>query len=156
MAYRGSEAYRLDMAERQARWQDHEPFSIVEGGGRDAREREGVSTQFMGRIRLALVCIVAVIALGVARVVLTTATVTALQANGVTQTELSDAQALNVSLRITNADLSNSARIDQIATENYGMVYAPAPECVSTQDPSAAASDPGQASSAEPAQTQAH
>ena len=33
MAYRGSEAYRLDMAERQARWQDHEPFSIVEGVG---------------------------------------------------------------------------------------------------------------------------
>ena len=156
MAYRGSEAYRLDMAERQAQRQGHEPFSIVEGGGRDAREREGVSARFMGRIRLALVCIVAIIALGVARVVLTTATVTALQANSVTQTELSDAQALNVSLRITNAELSNSARIDQIATENYGMVYAPAPERVPAQDPSAPASGSDQASSADPAQTQAH
>lgn len=156
MAYRGSEAYRLDMAERQARRQAHEPFAVVEGGGRDAREREGVSTQFMGRIKLVLVCIGVIIALGVVRVVLTTATVTALQANSVTQTKLSDAQSLNVSLRITNAELSNSARIDQIATENYGMVYASAPERVSAQDSSADASGCGQTSSADPAQTQAH
>ena len=126
MRYQGSEAVRMDVAERSRERRDERveqrpSFSVVTGGGLDARARAGVSPQFLHRVRLAVVCALVFIALGACRVALSTATVSTLQANSALRSQIKEAQALNEDLQVEKSVRSSSSRISRIATQNYGM-----------------------------------
>lgn len=125
MRYQGSEAYSLDRTEQQReRVQERPRFSVVEGGGLDAQARRGVGIDFLARVRV-LVCVaVVLVALGAARVALCSATVSCLSQNMALRSEINDAEATVGDLKVERAQLSSSARIDRIATQNYGMVRA--------------------------------
>lgn len=125
MAYTGSEAYRLDYgAQQRARQEErHAPFSVVEGDGLDARARQGVSRLFLGRVSLFAAAFALFAALGLCRVAISAATIGCLSSNGRLESSITAAQKLNGELQMERSVLSSSARIDQIATQLYGMVY---------------------------------
>lgn len=125
MRYQGSEAYSFDVAERSFERQplrEAPSFEVVSGGGLDARARQGVSPQFVARVRTVLLAAALFVALGVARVAITAQTVTLLQDNATLSTEISEAEDLASELSIERSVLSSNARISRIATQNYGMV----------------------------------
>ena len=124
MGYWGSEAFDLDVVEGRHPRQDRgrAPFEVVEGGGLDARAREGVSRAFVQRLRAFVAVASLFVALGACRVLLTSATVGILQQNVALEEGIDDARALNGDLKIERSVLSSSTRIDRIATQNYGMV----------------------------------
>lgn len=125
MRYQGSEAYKLDGAERrrERRQAKSAPsFEVVSGGGLDARARAGVSPEFVARVRTVLIVAAALIALGMARVALSSATVTLLSANSELSAQVEETESLNEQLRIQRSALLSNSRISRIATQNYGMV----------------------------------
>lgn len=127
MRYQGSEAYSwaaTEGASERLEGRERPSFEVVTGGGLDARAREGVSPQFLAKFRLVLVVAAALVAVGMARVALTSATVGVLQSNVELKTQIDDAQALNDELRIERSVLSSNSRISRIATQNYGMVLS--------------------------------
>lgn len=127
MRYQGSEAYSwtaIDGSEERLEGRSHPSFEVVTGGGLDARAREGVSPQFVAKVRLVLVMAAALVCLGMARVALTSATVGVLQSNVELKTQIDEAQTLNDELRIERSVLSSNSRISRIATQNYGMVLS--------------------------------
>jgi cell division protein FtsL len=99
-------------------------FSVVTGGGLDARARRGVSATFLMRVKLAVAVSMTLIALGVCRVALTTASVSLLQGNVTLRSEIKEAKAYNDDLQVERSVLSSASRIDRIATQNYGMVLS--------------------------------
>lgn len=125
MRYQGSEAYNMEVVEREQLRQEPRPgarFEVVTGGGLDARARQGVSPAFVARVRAVLLAAALLVLLGVARVTLTSATVALLQENSALTEQISDAQTLGTDLRIERSVLSSNSRITRIATQNYGMV----------------------------------
>ncbi len=143
MRYQGSEAIDLEYAERRRARQQRQAapsFEVVSGGGLDARARSGVSHEFL--VRVAVVCSIALalLVIGAVRVVLSTATVSALRANATLRTEVSEAQSLNDELKIERSVLSSSTRIGRIATQNYGMVFSGETMSVNIAEDTAAAS----------------
>ena len=125
MRYQGSVAYDMGVEPRRRERVSQEPrrsFEVVPGGGLDARARRGVSPQFVARVRAALAVAALVIALGLVRVVFSSATVSLLEQNAALAEEIETAQALSTDLRIERSVLSSNARISRIATQNYGMV----------------------------------
>jgi cell division protein FtsL len=123
MRYAGSEARVLDAAERRTQEVErHAPFEVVEGGGLDARARQGVSGRFLRRFEIFMICTAALLALGAVRVAMTSATVATLQQNAALEQKISTSEDDNGELQIEHSVLSSSSRIDLIATENYGMV----------------------------------
>ncbi|MBM6817388.1 cell division protein FtsL [Olsenella uli] len=126
MRYQGSEAYAYDAATEPRRREraSQEPlrsFEVVPGGGLDARARRGVSPQFVARVRAAVAVAALVIALGLVRVVLSSATVAVLEQNASLAEQIESAQTLSTDLRVERSVLSSNARISRIATQNYGM-----------------------------------
>lgn len=124
MRYQGSEAYSVDYAERCAQRQQparRPSFEVVSGGGLDARARQGVSHQFVARVRTVLLAAALLVALGLVRVALTSATVSIMTENASLRTQISEAQTLGSDLRIERSVLSSNSRISRIATQNYGM-----------------------------------
>ena len=99
-------------------------FSVVTGGGLDARARRGVSTAFLMRVKVAVAISMTFIALGACRVALTTASVSLLQGNVTLRSEIKEAKAYNDDLQVEHSVLSSASRIDRIATQNYGMVLS--------------------------------
>ena len=99
MRYQGSEAQRLETAERRRSQHTVErmplrpSFEVVEGAGLDARVREGVSPEFLLRVRVVLIAVAIFIVLGLARVALYSATVSSLTANEDLRTQIASAQA---------------------------------------------------------------
>lgn len=126
MSYQGSEAPRYDYLERARQYEvaPRPSFDVVDGGGADARVRRGVTTDFIAYVRLVALAIAVFVALGSARVALTTSTVNLLQSNLQVKNQIEEAVDLNSALRIERSVLSNTARITRIATQNYGMVHA--------------------------------
>lgn len=122
MAYMGSAAYRLDQLETQHRQEERGSFRVVEGGGLDARVREGASGQFLSRLKVFVVCVLAFVAIGGLRVGISAATVSNMRGNIALETAISSAQSLNSELQVTKSQLSASSRINDIVTQNYGMV----------------------------------
>ena len=122
MAYMGSAAYRLDQLETQHRQEERGSFRVVEGGGLDARVREGASGQFLSRLKIFVVCVMAFVAIGGVRVGISAATVSSMRGNIALETAISSAQSLNADLQVTKSQLSASSRINDIVTQNYGMV----------------------------------
>lgn len=143
MRYQGSEAVMMDAAERSRECRDERveqrpSFSVVTGGGLDARARAGVSPQFLQRVRTIVVCALVFIALGACRVALSTATVSTLQANSTLRSQIKEAQALNEDLQVERSVLSSSSRISRIATQNYGMSLSTNREVLDLSSASAA------------------
>ncbi|MGI6231130.1 MAG: cell division protein FtsL [Tractidigestivibacter sp.] len=131
MRYQGSEALNEAGLERRRanRATELEPeqspsFSVVPGGGLDARARAGVSQQFLLNIKRFAVCFAVFISLCFGRVYLSTATVTALKNNATLKEQITDVQADNDNLQVERSVLSSSSRINTIATQNYGMVLS--------------------------------
>ena len=125
MRYQGSEAYSARASERaweRASAQSRAPFEVVSGGGLDARARQGVSPQFLARVRAVLLVAALFFAVNLARVALASATVSVLQANSDLTTQISEAETLSSNLRVERSVLSSNARISRIAAQNYGMV----------------------------------
>ena len=163
MRYQGSVAYAYDAATEPRRREraSQEPlrsFEVVPGGGLDARARRGVSPQFVARVRAAVAVAALVIALGLVRVVLSSATVAVLEQNASLAEQIESAQTLSTDLRVERSVLSSNARISRIATQNYGMVLPTDHVTVSLSqgdDASAATSDGDAAQGAEEAGAQA-
>ena len=126
MSYRGTEAARLDYAERA--WEygvtQRPRFDVVEGGGADARVRQGVTSGFMIGVQLIALIVAAFVLLGSVRVALTSATVNLLKSNLTVKAEI-----------VERSVLANTTRIMRIATENYGMVHVMNNEHVSVYTP---------------------
>ena len=125
MRYQGSEAYSFDAAQREqelSRRSAAPSFEVVTGGGLDAQARAGVSPAFFARLRVLLVAAAVLVALGMARVGISVATVTLLSANSELTTQLEETSSLNAQLKVQRSVLSSNARISRIATQNYGMV----------------------------------
>ena len=136
MGYWGSEAFDLDVVEGRHPRQDRgrAPFEVVEGGGLDARARRGVSSQFVAAFRVTLCLIAAVFVLGGSRVLISTATVRVLEANlGISQS-IEETKVANENLQIVRSSLCRSSRIDRIATQNYGMVFATSTDTIQVDD----------------------
>ncbi len=152
MRYESSEAVRLDGYDMRSNMREASAspsFDVYEGGGLDARVRQGVTHQFLVKlVRVALVA-AAICALGFARVAISTATVSALQANESLESQVGDATALYNDLKASKSALSSVSRIERIATQNYGMVLED-PEVISStassSDSAAASSTDGTAS----------
>lgn len=96
-------------------------FEVVPGGGLDAHARRGVSTQFISAVMTVVLAFALIFTIGVGRVVLSTMTVSKLQANNETRTALRQMTAENDNLRISRSLLSSNTRIEKIATQRYGM-----------------------------------
>lgn len=146
MRYGSSEAVRLDGYDMRSdvREASSSPsFDVYEGGGLDARVRQGVSHQFLVKLARVALIAAAVCALGFARVAISTATVASLQANESLESQIDDATALYNDLKASKSALSSVSRIERIATQNYGMVLE-TPEVISADasstDSSAASS----------------
>ncbi|MBQ3266679.1 MAG: hypothetical protein IJI16_07505 [Atopobiaceae bacterium] len=125
MSYAGSEAVSLAYAERSQAYERaalRPAFEVVNGAGLDARVRQGVSDDFITKVRIALVAVVTVVVLGACRIGICAMTLTTLQSNSALRAEIKQAQALETDLKVTSSLLSDSSRIDRIATQNYGMV----------------------------------
>lgn len=125
MRYQGSEAYNMDVAERRRERLEQQAapsFEVVTGGGLDARVRAGVSPTFVARLRAALVAFAVVLAVGMVRVGIASATVALLSANTTLSAQIDEATSLNEQLRVQRSVLSSNSRISRIASQNYGMV----------------------------------
>lgn len=146
MTYRGSEAFDLDRDGMEAIPQPRRERSleVVEGGHLDADVRRGVSAEFVSRVRVAVVAIVVLCALGAVRVALTVGTVSLMENNQTLSSQIQEARELNVDLKAERSLLSSGERITRIATQVYGMVYNPASSSLSVGDSSVdAAQDAG-------------
>lgn len=152
MRYQGSAAYQLDASQRAWEVPVSRPLSVHEGGRLDARARQGVSSSFMGLVRMAIVVAVAFVTIGSVRIGLTAATVSCLRDIAVAEANVSKALDTRTDLRIERSALSSADRIQRIATENYGMVYASSVDTVVLPDPDAEAGEGAEEASADDAQ----
>ena len=124
MARYTSEAIDITSVERD--YERQQPvaspsFEVVPGGGLDSHARRGVSTQFISAVMTVVLAFALIFTIGVGRVVLSTMTVSKLQANNETRTALRQMTAENDNLRISRSLLSSNTRIEKIATQRYGM-----------------------------------
>ena len=125
MSYQGSAAYKLGPVAPERRHEQERPsFDVVEGGGLDARVREGVSTGYLALARNAVIAAAVLVALGLCRVGLSVATMELLESTTEIRTQISELEDDNAQLDITYSILASSSRITRIATQNLGMVLA--------------------------------
>ena len=99
-------------------------FIAVDGGGLDARVREGVSSTLTRTVAAILAAALALFIVGSMSVATTSATVAILDASSGMKSDIKELRAENEDLRIACSLLSSSERITRIATQNLGMVYA--------------------------------
>ena len=137
--YMGSEAYNLDVPVSGRPHHSSRPsFEVVEGRGLDAQVRQGVSPQFLSKVKVFAVVALVVAAIAVCRVAIFSSAVGTLANNTSMRTELKQAQSDQNDLRIERSVLSSTSRIERIATQTYGMVSAGAAEQMSAGDAAAA------------------
>lgn len=118
-------AARIDVVERRRPREKARPsFGVVEGAGLDSRVREGVSAQFIGRLKMVVAAVCVFVVLGSCRVALCASTVSMLEQNASMRTDIKTAQTLEDDLKVQRSVLSSNSRIVRIATQNYGMVKA--------------------------------
>ena len=99
-------------------------FVTVEGGGLDARVREGVSATLTRTVGVVIVAALTLFSVGTVSVATTSATVAVLEANSRTSSDIKALEMENDDLRIACSILSSSDRVHRIATQNLGMTYA--------------------------------
>ena len=103
---------------------DERELRVIQGQGLDARARAGVTAEFVSRIRALVLVAFVLIALGACRVLLSSATVSLMQDNLSTRTQIREIEAANDELRAERSVLVNSTRIERIAEQELGMVHA--------------------------------
>ena len=118
MAYRGNAAYQLDF-EQQAWEIPARGLSVHEGGATGARPHVDPMADLFAVAKAVIVLTVML-----ARVALTAQTVSVLKEVSVAESTLAGAYDTRTELRVERSALSSADRIQRIATENYGMVYA--------------------------------
>ncbi len=124
MAYGGSAAYQLDSY--QSAWEApvRRPLSVHEGGHRDARSRQQATSHVATIARVAVTLAVVFAVLGAVRVALTVATVSCLKDISTAEGVVAAERVTRTELQVERSALSSADRIQRIATQNYGMVYA--------------------------------
>ena len=129
MAYLGSEALRYDQFLGTAQEQEQgRSFEVLDGRGLDAQVRAGVTPLILSVAKAAFLAATLVVALGVARVTLSVATVNTMQDNRAVETQIDEAAAYCDELQIERSILASATRINTIATQNLGMVFYENPE----------------------------
>ncbi len=124
MAYQSNLAFQLD-ANREAQvLPSPRPLSLHEGGGVDARVRHEASHSLSLLVRSVVAITLVLAVLGGLRVVLTVQTVNTLKHVNEVESNVSEALDARNELMMERSVLSNTDRIQRIATENYGMIYA--------------------------------
>ena len=99
-------------------------FVTVEGGGLDARVREGVSATLTRSVGVVIAAALTLFFVGTLSVATTSATVAVLERNSKTSSDIKALVNENDDLRIACSILSSSDRVHRIATQNLGMTYA--------------------------------
>lgn len=132
MAYQGNTAYQLDYSQNTWEVPVGRGLSLHEGGGIDAQVRRQASSM-TGIVRLVVAATIALALLGVCRVALTVRTVSALQDLSEIESNVSQALDTRTELQVERSVLSATDRIQRIATENYGMVYASEVDTINIQ-----------------------
>lgn len=126
MSYQGSLALNMTAAPGRPRQAPEErpELEVVTGGGLDARAREGMSAEFVRAVVGAVMAVTLFLVVGVARVTITSSTVTLLRDNTTMRSQITQIESENDGLRVVRSSLSSTTRIVSIATETYGMVSA--------------------------------
>ena len=126
MAYQGSaEPFLADAAYNATPYAfEDTSFVTVDGGGLDARVREGVSSTLTRTVAVVLAAALALFFVGSMSVATTSATVAILDSSSGMERDIKALRAENEDLRIACSLLSRSDRVTRIATQNLGMVYA--------------------------------
>ena len=132
MAYQGNTAYQLDYSQNTWEVPVGRGLSLHEGGGIDAQVRRQTSSM-AGLVRLVVAATIALALLGVCRVALTVRTVSALQDLSEIESNVSQALDTRTALQVERSVLSATDRLQRIATENYGMVYASEVDTINIQ-----------------------
>ena len=122
MMYQGSAAYQLDYRQTSA-LPVRRPLSVVEGG-RGSRSASQASTAPARALALVVALGLCLAILGAIRIAFTTATVTSLREIERAESTLAEERATMTELQVERSVLSSADRIQRIATQNYGMVYA--------------------------------
>ena len=118
--YQGSAAYQL---EPQQTWDIpvSRPLSVYEGGAERGRRAQAAQAPLAG---LAIALFITLTILGGLRVALTAATVSSLKDLDAAESTVASAREMRSQLMVERSVLSSADRIQRIATQNYGMVYA--------------------------------
>ncbi len=122
MAYRGSAAYQWDAYEAYE-VPARQPLTVHEGG-RETRASRESSFSMAALVKSIIVLTVLLGVLGVARVMISVQTVTLLSQVQVAESVVESARDTRTALSMERSALASADRIQRIATENYGMVYA--------------------------------
>lgn len=148
MAYQGNMAYQLDFSQETWEVPVSRGLSLHEGGGLDARVRREASSVAV-LVRSAVLVTLVLALLGAARVALTTQTVSLLSDISATERSVNKALDTRTELQVERSVLSATDRIQRIATENYGMVYASEVDTINIEQDMAQLSSADAAQSAE-------
>ena len=124
MYYEGSAAYQLDT--RQATALPRRRQLSVYDGGRDRFRNQRTRTAAAPQSLIAAVAVLVITfaVLGAIRVAITTATVTCLRQLETAETHVAAEYDTRTELQVERSALASADRIQRIATDNYGMVYA--------------------------------
>ena len=121
MRYMGGAAYQLDA---QQSWEVPvgRQLKVHRGGGLDAQRARQSSPATLVVAFVALTVVLALV--GCVRIFLTTATVSTLKEVSVAEQVVEGERVTRAQLQMEHSALTAADRIQRIATENYGMVYA--------------------------------
>ena len=147
MAYRGNAAYQLDF-EQQAWEIPARGLSVHEGGASVVRPHVDPMADLFALVKAVIVLTAMLFVLGGARVALTAQTVSVLKEVSVAEATLDSAYDTRTELRVERSALSSADRIQRIATENYGMVYASEVETLVLPQASETSADDAQSGAA--------
>ena len=147
MRYQGSAAYQLDAYQNVVEAPARRSLSVHEGGGLGTRERSASSYDLAAIIRAVVAFAIATVLLGGVRIALTTQTVTLLKQVNVAESTVAEAMDTRTALKVERSALTNTDRIQRIATENYGMTYAAEVDSISISSSSQAAASADDAQS---------
>lgn len=121
MAFQGNAAYQLDGSQAYE-VRSRRSLSVHEGGVGTRAGRETSASAALVRAIVAITLLFA--AIGAARVLLTVKTVGLLQEVNSVEAAVDTARDTSTELKMERSVLTSADRIQRIATENYGMVYA--------------------------------
>lgn len=116
---------------------------VLPGKGRDYASNLGVSPFVMTCFKIAVVAILVLAAIGVARVWFTAATVSTLMDSENLTSQIDTARATGANLEVQQTVLANPTRIKAYATDNLGMVTTTAIEYMDMSDGAVATDSSG-------------
>ena len=160
--YTSNTAYALDMDVAGAAWAPEAParrapeperrprFDVYTGAGREADQI--VSPAFMHVLRLFCIIAVCVVAIGLARVTIASATAGVLNANAAMSNELTEARDESADLEVMRSVYGADTRIRDLATGALGMCEPAGRVTLDVSDPAPADATSGTPEAAPAAQ----